>query len=108
MDRKVYPFGYHEIIIYPFGYKVNISIHSFEEEEEKNFENYMEQVTAFADAASRKGIIVVLRLWNRGYDEGRNEKILSYLKNRLSGEWAENTKGIRIRKTGFLYHVPMV
>ncbi len=79
-------------------YKVNISIHSFEGEDEKYFENYMEQVTTFADVASRMGIIVVLRLWNRGYDEGRNDKILSYLKNRLSGEWAENTKGIRIRK----------
>jgi radical SAM protein with 4Fe4S-binding SPASM domain len=42
-------------------------------------------------------VIVVLRLWNRGFDGGRNEEILAFLQDRFSGEWAENTRGLRIR-----------
>ncbi len=78
-------------------HKVSISLHSFEEGSEEAFLRYLQQVTDFADAASRAGIIVVLRLWNRGLDGGRNERIEELLRHRLAGEWEENTRGIRIR-----------
>lgn len=78
-------------------HKVSVSLHSFEEGSETDFLRYMDQVCAFADAASRAGVIVVLRLWNRGFDEGQNEKILELLRTSLSGEWVENTRGLRIR-----------
>ncbi len=78
-------------------HKVSVSLHSFEEGGEEEFLRYIAGVTDFADAASREGIIVVLRLWNRGLDGGRNERIESLLRARLVGEWAENTRGIRIR-----------
>lgn len=78
-------------------HKVSVSLHSFEEGGEEDFLRYMEGVTDFADRASGAGIIVVLRLWNRGMDEGRNGKIESLLRSRLAGEWTENTRGIRIR-----------
>jgi radical SAM protein with 4Fe4S-binding SPASM domain len=77
-------------------HKVSVSLHSFEEGGEEQFLSYLSAVADFAQAASRKGIIVVLRMWNRGFDEGRNEKILSFFRERISGEWKENTKGIRI------------
>ena len=50
----------------------------------------------FAEAASKAGIIVVLRMWNRGYDEGRNDVAFDFIRARIEGEWAENTRGIRI------------
>ena len=78
-------------------HKVSVSLHSFEGEDKSSFEAYMTGVTDFADKASRMGIIVVFRLWNRGFDGGRNDEIYEYLRARLQGEWAENTRGIRIR-----------
>ena len=78
-------------------HKVSISLHSFEGQDEAAFEAYMRGATDFADKASRTGIIVVFRLWNRGHDGGRNDGIYDYLRDRFEGEWAENTRGIRIR-----------
>ena len=89
-------------------HKVSISLHSFEGEDaeglplgtpgqtEDAYEQYMAGVADFAEKASGAGIIVVLRLWNRGHDGGRNDRTFNYLRERLEGEWAENTRGIRI------------
>ena len=78
-------------------HKVSISLHSFEGHDEAAFSTYLRGVTDFADKASRAGIIVVFRLWNRGHDGGRNNEIFDCLKDRFEGEWVENTRGIRIR-----------
>ena len=48
------------------------------------------------------GVIVVFRLWNRGFDGGRNESALRLLRERIDGEWAENIRGIRIRDKIYL------
>lgn len=77
-------------------HKVSISVHSFEDEN-ADFEGYMTGVAEFARAASDSGIIVVLRLWNRGVDGGLNDKVLDFLKEKIEGDWSENTRGIRIR-----------
>lgn len=84
-------------IIASAPHKVSISVHSFESGSEQAFESYLEGIADFADAASRAGIIVVFRLWNKGHDNGRNARIEAFLRDRLAGEWAENTRGIRIR-----------
>ncbi len=78
-------------------HKVSISLHSFEGQDEDAFDAYLRGVTDFADKASRAGVIVVFRLWNRGHDGGRNDGIYDDLKGRFKGEWAENTRGVRIR-----------
>lgn len=78
-------------------YKVNISLHSFEEGSEADFLRYLREASDFADEASKHGTIVVFRLWNRGLDGGRNDEILTFLRRRFDGEWAENTRGLRIR-----------
>ena len=78
-------------------YKVNISLHSQEQKGPAAREEYLRQVISFADKASKAGIIVVMRLWNKGFDEGRNDGILELLRGSLCGEWTENTRGIRIR-----------
>lgn len=78
-------------------HKVNISIHSFEGCDDEAYEKYLSMVADFADAATEADTVVVLRLWNNGCDNGQNDTALSYLRSRLDGEWADNTKGIRIR-----------
>lgn len=83
-------------------HKVSISLHSFEDGSDQAYERYLSEVAAFADAASRTGMIIVFRLWNRGHDGGRNDLALSYLQSHLEGEWAENTRGYRVRDKLFL------
>lgn len=78
-------------------HKISISVHSFEDGSDQAFDAYLENITDFADTASRAGIIVVFRLWNKGFDGGRNARIEAFLRERFDGEWAENTRGIRIR-----------
>lgn len=78
-------------------HKINISLHSFEDGSDEDFARYICSLADFAKSAAEVGTIVIFRLWNKGFDEGRNEFVLSILKQNISGEWAENTRGIRIR-----------
>lgn len=87
-----------EEIIAAGAHKVSISLHSFEGTDEQAYERYLGETADFADSASEAGIIVVFRMWNRGHDGGRNDIAFDFLRSRLQGEWAENTKGIRIRR----------
>ncbi|MBR2930652.1 MAG: radical SAM protein [Clostridia bacterium] len=78
-------------------YKVNVSIHSFEEGSTEEYLEYINSVFNFADKASDAGILVTLRLWNKGYDEGRNINTLELMKARFPGEWALGVRGARIK-----------
>ncbi len=79
-------------------YKVNISLHSFEKNVGVDMQKYLSNCFDFADRASENGILTVLRLWNRGYDEGRNINILDLLRARFpDGEWKEGARGYRLR-----------
>ena len=79
-------------------YKVNISVHSFEDKEKESFQQYVYECLDFADKASKNGVLVILRLWNKGHDGGRNGDILNLLKERFAdGEWKEDARGARIR-----------
>ena len=75
-------------------HKVNVSVHSFEN---GDCENYVTDVANFAKKAADKGTIVVFRFWNNGYDNGTNQKAINILKQSISGDWVENTRGIRVR-----------
>lgn len=83
-------------------HKVNISLHSFEEANWQEHERYIRMVAEFAEKANQLGILISLRLWNKGCDEGRNQATLEFLKETLLGEWIENTRGYRIRDGLFL------
>ena len=47
---------------------------------------------------------MVLRLWNNGYDEGRNISTLDLTKAKFPWDWQEVPKGIRIREKLFIEH----
>ena len=83
-------------------HKVNISLHSFEDGTEEDHLRYIRQLADFADKAAKQGTIIVFRLWNKGFDGGKNDFALSALQEYLPGDWAENTRGIRIREHVFL------
>ncbi len=83
-------------------HKINISLHSFEEDRQNDHAQYIQKVAAFAQKANQAGILVSLRLWNNGCDDGRNATALTVLKENLPGQWTENTRGYRIRDRLFL------
>lgn len=91
-----------DVILEAGVHKVNISVHSLENCSETVFLNYMNRIVSFAEKADRLGVIVVFRLWNSGCDEGLNDRVIRFLKNRLAGEWSENTRGVKIRNKLFL------
>jgi len=77
-------------------YKINISLHSFEKGEEAEQEHYIRDCISFADMASKNGILVILRLWNEGFDEGRNERTLQVLRDYFKEDWVWDARGARI------------
>ncbi len=83
-------------------HKVNISLHSFEKNNDDEYRQYLDDVVSFAESAASAGIIVVFRLWNNGFDCGRNDIAVDFLRSRLQGDWAENSRGLRIREKMFL------
>ena len=83
-------------------HKVNISLHSFENGTEENHLLYINQLADFAKSAADSGTIVVFRLWNKGFDQGKNQTALEILKEQIQGDWKENTRGIKIRNRIYL------
>ena len=83
-------------------HKINISIHSFENGSYENHCEYIENIAVFSEKAADNGIIVVFRLWNKGVDDDKNDITLSLLKHNISGDWVENTRGLKIRDKIFL------
>ena len=66
-------------------YKVNLSVHSFEDGEDAEAHGaYLDGLLDFADRASRRGVLTVLRLWNLdGHGQalgGNNARTLDYLR----------------------------
>ena len=78
-------------------YKVNISVHSFEDGAQEDYIKYLTDCADFAAEASAAGVLTVLRLWNRGCDEGRNIDTEAFFREHLEGEWKEGNRGYRIR-----------
>ncbi|MBR3801883.1 MAG: radical SAM protein [Clostridia bacterium] len=78
-------------------HKVNISLHSFEDGDDDSYVSYVSSLADFAKAAAGAGTVVVFRLWNKGFDGGKNQTAYNILKENIDGEWAENTRGVRIR-----------
>lgn len=83
-------------------HKINISLHSFENGDYESHSNYIKNITEFSKKAADKGVIVVLRLWNRGVDGGKNDVSLKLLKENISGDWVDNSRGIKISDKIFL------
>lgn len=91
-----------DAILVPGLHKVNISLHSFEGDDRQAHREYLRKIVDFMKKANGVGVKVSLRLWNNGFDEGRNDTVLMELKEHFPEPWAENTRGYRIRDGLFL------
>ena len=83
-------------------HKVNLSLHSFETGSEEDHARYVSSLADFAKRAADTGTIVVFRLWNKGFDNDKNQWAMTLLKQYIPGDWVKNTRGIRIRNRIFL------
>lgn len=83
-------------------HKVSISLHSFEEGSQVDHADYLRQCCDFAAKAAQSGTLISFRLWNKGFDDGRNDITLRSLQEFLPGDWQENSRGYRIRDKVFL------
>lgn len=91
-----------DALLTPDLHRVNISLHSFEENQPDAHTRYVQKVATYADKANQAGIIISLRLWNNGHDNGSNQTAIDVLKNAFPVEWVKNTRGYRIRDGLFL------
>lgn len=78
-------------------HKVSISLHSFEDGDDRAHIRYLTEVADFTDTATKAGVLISLRLWNKGCDDGRNDTTVAFLRSRFPEEWTENSRGFRIR-----------
>ena len=87
-------------------YKVNVSVHSFEDGEDTAAHGaYLDGILDFAETASRRGVLTVLRLWNLdGHGEalgGNNPRTLALLRERFPDTpdtpWKFSPRGARLR-----------
>ncbi len=83
-------------------HKINISLHSFENGTEDDYKSYICDLADFAKEAESQGTIVIFRLWNKGFDHGKNQVAHDLLKEKISGDWVESPRGIRIRNKIYL------
>ena len=91
-----------EAILSAGVHKVNLSLHSFENGSHEEHNRYVRELADFSQKAAEQGTIAVFRLWNKGVDGGFNERALRILKEDISGDWSENSRGIKIRDKIYL------
>lgn len=91
-----------DVLLTPDLHRVNISLHSFEGGDNDAHASYVQKVAAYADKANQAGILISMRLWNNGCDEGRNQVTLDVLQKAFPEQWVTNTRGYRIRDGLFL------
>ena len=92
----------------PALYKVNISLHSFEANEERDFAGYLSGCAAFGRAAAGR-MLVNYRLWNLDSAAGsgansRNSEILAALETEFPRPWQQNSWGWRLAKGAFIHY----
>lgn len=83
-------------------HKINISLHSFENGSDKDYKQYLCDLADFAKEAESQDTIVIFRLWNKGFDHGKNQVAYDLLKEKIPGDWVESPRGIRIRNKIYL------
>lgn len=86
----------------PGLHKVNISLHSFEANENgKSFRQYLEDCFSYGrDASGRK--LTVYRLWNQGGLDSRNAQILEAMESYFPKPWKVEPRGTRIGEKVYL------
>ena len=86
-------------------HRVNISLQSFEGSGGVgDLKSYLADCCAFARAASERGKLCSLRLWNDGGENELNSDILALLHAHFPGEWKQCHRNIELAPGVFLEH----
>lgn len=84
-------------------YKVSISLHCYEVNAMgQSLEEYLGECFSFCQRASQRGILSVLRLWNRGGEDQMNQRILSHMEQVFPKPWKDTYSGSRLGDRIFL------
>ncbi len=89
-------------IIEALPHKIQISLHSHEGNSRNNLKEYIHNVMQFSIEAARRGIVVVLRLWNEGGYNSANEEIKKLLSQYIPTKWTERYDGWRLSENLYL------
>ena len=76
-------------------YKTVISLHSFEANQNQNFDDYINNCLNYAKTADGEKI-VVFRLWNSGGEDKLNDKILEKIESLFPAPWRDTRGGKQI------------
>lgn len=85
-----------EAIIEATPHKIQISVHSLEGNRKENSKEYIDNVMHFSQEAAKRGIIIVIRLWNRGGYESKNNEIIELIAEHSPRPWRERDDGWRL------------
>ena len=83
-------------------YKINVSLHSFEKGSKKSHADYINSVVTVSKKLAENGTIIDFRLWNNGFDDGKNIETITLLKENIDGEWKETPRCIKIKDKIYL------
>lgn len=78
-------------------HKVSISLHAFEANEMGlGLSEYLSECFDFCGSAAEKGVIAVMRLWNKGGEDSLNSLIIERMHESFPMPWKETYSGYRI------------
>jgi radical SAM protein with 4Fe4S-binding SPASM domain len=83
-------------------HKIQISLHSHEGNGRDDIREYMHNVMRFSLEAAQRGVVVVLRLWNKGGYESANGEIKDILSQYVPTDWEERYYGWRLCENLYL------
>ena len=85
-------------------YKVNLSVHSFEDGDLSLHSKYLDACINFAKYASDNGALTVFRLWNNGGNDSFNDLTIKKIEDAFSINIDKNSRSYTIRKGVYLEH----
>ena len=83
-------------------HKIQISLHSQEGNAKEDLKEYIRDVMEFSLLAAKRGIIVVLRLWNEGGHNSKNETIMNHIAEHVQRPWTSRYDGWKICENLYL------
>ena len=83
-------------------HKIQISLHSQEGNGSECFEEYIHGVMAFARKAALAGTLVVLRLWNQGGYDKKNDYIHDLIEMHQPRPWAVRSDGWKLTENLYI------
>lgn len=85
-----------EEVMSALPYKIQISLHSHEGNGREFMDDYVGDVMRFTQKAALQGTIVVLRLWNQGGYDTKNEEIIKLIMQSQPQPWESRSDGWKL------------